>query len=161
MLLGTKPFQKRGKLLTFQIICQSTYEMTNVSIPNNLITKCQLYRTDQLHNKRGRTKKGHIMIYNKLVQPFAFARFNRKQYPPHVRAFWRVVRLIYLSTRDIMKFIWIVLFSVLEIIKAYKTPLFPYCPIVNHHKSRCVRLKSRMLPGGEKQDHLENLITIR
>lgn len=69
--------------------------------------------------------------------------------PPHVRAFWRVVCLIYLSTRDIMKFIWIVLFSVLEIIKAYKTPLFPYCPIVNHHKSRCVRLKSRMLPGGE------------
>lgn len=56
--------------------------MINVSIPNNLITKCQLYRTDQLHNKRGRTKKGHIMIYNKLVQPFAFARFNRKQYPP-------------------------------------------------------------------------------
>lgn len=69
--------------------------------------------------------------------------------PPHVRAFWRVVCLRYLSTRDIMKFIWIVLFSVLEIIKAYKTPLFPYCPIVNHHKSRCVRLKSRMLPGGE------------
>lgn len=63
--------------------------------------------------------------------------------PPHVRAFWRVVRLIYLSTRDIMKFIWIVLFSVLEIIKAYKTPLFPYCPILGHHKSRCVRLKPR------------------